>query len=146
MLWYLPVGIPGGPQHHAIVRLPVRPAVYERWSGQSRIQVNPFTLPTSFRYDARLARNRREAVRSLCGVLMVDLHPELRNAWAAVVRRGSRAEERSELGTVPLTESEALDFGRKVAADPRARLRIKLDWQEWARAKYRRLSSTAGSP
>ena len=142
-LWYLPVGAPGGPKHHAIERLPMRPDIYERLGGQSRITVNPFTLNTEFHYDARLARNRRDAVRSLFGSLMVDLHPELRAAWAAVIRRGSVPAEVTDLATVPLTAAQALEFGKSTQTDARLRQRIKLDWQKWARAKYRRLAGAS---
>jgi ABC-type Fe3+ transport system substrate-binding protein len=139
-LWYLPAGSDGGPKHHAIERLPVRPDVYERYQGRSRIQVNPFKLNPTFRYDAKLARNRRDAVRTLFGSLLVDLHPELRASWKAILARGARPEELAEFGSVPLRESEALEFAKKTGADPRARQRMKMDWQEWARTKYRRLA------
>ena len=141
-LWYLPMGTPGGPTHHSIERLPVRPELYKRLGSQSRITANPFTRKTEFHYDARLARNRRDAVRTLFGCVLVDLHPELLAAWEAVVRRGHRPEEVAALGTVPISESQALEFGKSALTDARLRQRMKLDWQEWARAKYRRLAAT----
>lgn len=140
-LWYLPVGSPGGPAHHSIERLPMRPALYERLGSRSRITANPFTRNTEFHYDARLARNRRDAVRTLFGCVMVDLHPELQAAWQAVIRRGHQPGEVAALGTVPISESQALEFGKTTSTDARLRQRMKLDWQEWARAKYRRLAN-----
>ncbi len=150
-LWYLPVGTPGGPAHHAIERLPVRPSLYSEYGGQSRIRVNPFTLNPSFRYDAALARSRRDVVRSLFGSMLIDLHPELCRAWEAVIRRGSPAAEVADFGAVPLTELEVTALGRRTGLDARVRQRMKLDWQKWAQAKYRRLSEaratdTASAP
>jgi hypothetical protein len=72
---------------------------------------------------------------------MVDLHPELRTAWVAVIRRGSVPAEVADLGTVPLTAAQALEFGKSTQTEARLRQRIKLDWQAWARAKYRRLAA-----
>ena len=120
----------------------MRPELYKRLGSQSRITANPFTRKTEFHYDARLARNRRDAVRTLFGCVLVDLHPELLAAWEAVVRRGHRPEEVAALGTVPISESQALEFGKSALTDARLRQRMKLDWQEWARAKYRRLAAT----
>ena len=139
-LWYLPLGHPEGPRRHAIERLPVRPELYEKYHGQSHIPVNPFTLHQSFRYDARLARDRREIVRSLFGATIVDLHPELIAAWRAVIARGSRPEELAEFGRVPLNLEAAARMAKDQWKDAEFRQQTKLEWQQQAQAKYRRLA------
>ncbi len=139
-LWYLPLGHPEGPQKHAIERLPVRPALYEKYRGQTHIPVNPFTLKQPFRYDARVARDRREIVRSLFGATIVDLHPELIAAWRAVIARGSRPEELAELGRVPLSADQAITMAKDQWKDAEFRQQTKLEWQKQAQAKYRRLA------
>lgn len=139
-LWYLPLGHPEGPRKHAIERLPVRPALYEKYRGQSHIPVNPFTLHQSFRYDARLARERREIVRSLFGATIVDLHPELVAAWRAVIAHGSKPEDLAELGRVPLTAETAAQMAKDRWKDAEFRQQTKLEWQQQAQAKYRRIA------
>lgn len=142
-LWMLPQGHPEGPRWHTLMRLPVRPELYERHRAVSPIQVNPFTLHAAFKYDAQLARQRRDLVRSLFGALLVDVQPELKRAWAAVVRRGAREAEVEALGRMPLGEAEgqALLAGEWKSAEQRNRRRGQ--WQAWAREKYRRLSRPA---
>ena len=120
-----------------------QPNVASKYRGQSRIAVDPFTLPHAFRYDARLARERREIVRSLFGATLIDLHPELIAAWRAVIARGSRPEELAELGSVPLTAAEAAAVAKGQWQDAEFRQRTKLGWQNWAQAKYRRLARPA---
>lgn len=140
-LWFLPAGHPEGPTRHSIERLPIRPAVYAAYGSQSRVHFNPFTYRQNFSYDARLARNRRDIVRSLFGAAIVDLHPELCAARKAVARAGDPAELLRDLGTVPLTESQAAELSKAGWQNAEVRQKTKLDWQRWAQAKYRRLAA-----
>lgn len=144
-LWLLPGGHPLGPKRHTLVRLPVRPALYGQFAGQSPIPVNPFEVNSEFRYNARTARARRDIVRSLFGAVLVDSHPELTEAWRALVAAGMPAEGVKEFGSVPLGEKEALALVKGDWARPEARNRIRADWQAWATAKYRRLAAKYGA-
>ena len=58
-LWLLPQGHPEGPTRHSIERMPVRPGLYTQFRDISNIGPSPFDLPAGFRYDARLAQQRR---------------------------------------------------------------------------------------
>jgi iron(III) transport system substrate-binding protein len=143
LLWYLPAGSPGGPKRHSLERLVIRPSIYERHGAKSRIRLNPFELRQEFRYDARLAGRRRNIVRALFGALMIDPHPELQDAWRALIRRGLPPAELAALGRPPVTESEAMQllkdgWGAREKSEFRQRRRI--EWQNWAREKYRRLA------
>lgn len=139
-LWYLPAGHPEGPREKSIERLPVRPDIYRSHAGVSRVSFNPFTYEQNFRYDARLARTRRDIVRSLFGVMIVDLHGELQQAWKSVVQRGATAPLVAELGIMPLTEAEAAALAKGGWQSAEFRQQTKLEWQRWAQAKYRRLA------
>jgi ABC-type Fe3+ transport system substrate-binding protein len=144
-LWLLPRGHPEGPKMHGIDRMAVRPALYEKFRGQSNIEYSPFALKQSFRYDAALSRDRRDVLSALFGAVIVDTHAELKDAWAAIIRRGARPEEIAALGTVPLTEAEALALAKKEWKDPAFRNAKKIEWQTWAQKKYRALAVPAGS-
>ena len=139
-LWFLPAGHPEGPVNHSIERLPIRPAIYTNYGAVSRVHFNPFTYRQNFSYDARLARGRRDIVRSLFGATVVDLHDELRAARKAIAATGERPERLKELGAVPLTEKQAAELAKGDWQNAEVRQRTKLDWQRWAQAKYRRLA------
>ena len=83
----------------------VRPDFYRRYRQVSNIEFSPFELKQSFRYNARLAGDRREVVAALAGALLVDTQPELRAAWRAVIGRGLSAADREALRRVPVTET-----------------------------------------
>ena len=138
-LWFLPRGHPEGPQKYSIERMPVRPDLYKRYAHVSNIEFSPFELKQSFVYDARLSRERREVVAALAGALLVDTLPELQTAWRAVIRRGATAIDRAELGSVPVTEDEALRLSAGPWKDAVMRNQRKIEWQTWAQRKYRKL-------
>jgi iron(III) transport system substrate-binding protein len=138
-LWFLPKGHPEGPQQFSIERMSVRPDFYKRFHGISNIEFSPFDLKSSFRYNARLSRERREVVAALVGALLVDTHGELIGAWKSIIRRGVTAEDLAELGKAPLTEKEALELAAGNWKNADLRNRKKIDWQIWAQQKYRKL-------
>jgi ABC-type Fe3+ transport system substrate-binding protein len=139
-LWFLPAGHPKGPVQHSIERLPIRPAIYTNYGRDSRVHFNPFTYRQNFSYDARLARSRRDIVRSLFGATIVDLHAELRAARRAVAQAGDPAAQRQDLGSVPVTEKQAAELAQTGWQNAELRQQTKLEWQRWAQAKYRRLA------
>ena len=145
-LWMLPRGHPDGPAQYSIERLPVRPDLYRRYRDTSNIAISPFDLNQSFRYDSRLARDRREIVAALAGALLVDTESELREAWRAIIHRGAAASERSALGRMPISATEALAIAMADWKDPGFRNRQKLAWQIWAQQKYQRLARGNGRP
>jgi ABC-type Fe3+ transport system substrate-binding protein len=141
-LWFLPRGHPEGPRKHSLERSTIRPDFYKRFAGESHIEFSPFELKQSFVYDARLGRDRREVVAALVGALLVDTHSELKAAWRAIIARKLPAADLAELGRMPLTETEALALAKGEWKDPAVRNRKKIEWQNWARAKYRRLADS----
>jgi ABC-type Fe3+ transport system substrate-binding protein len=145
-LWFLPPTHREGPRRHALERSSVRPEFYRRYRGVSHIEVSPFDLKQSFTYDARLARDRNDVLGALVGALLVDTHPELKAAWRAIVARGQPAADLAELGRTPITEAEALRLASKEWKDAAVRNSMKTAWQNWSRAKYRKLcESPSGS-
>lgn len=139
-LWYLPRGYPGGARRYSIERMPVRPDFYRRYGDVSNIGFSPFELNQGFRYDPRVARERREVVAALAGALLVDTHAELRVAWRKVCERGRRSEDRARLGRMPLGQEEARQLAGGVWKEPARRNQLKIEWQTWAQRKYRDLA------
>ncbi len=138
-LWHLPRGHPEGPRSASIERMSVRPDLYPRYREVSNIAFSPFDLHQPFRYDARLARERREVVAALAGALLVDPHTELRRAWRRLIAAGAPPDRLDALGEMPLTSAEAHALTAGPWKDPALRNRLRLEWQVWAREKYRRL-------
>jgi len=138
-LWFLPRGHPEGPKEHSIERMSVRPDFYTRYRNVSNIEFSPFDLKQSFRYNAKLSRERRDVVAALVGALLVDTHPELQSAWRSLIRRQLPIDDLAELGRMPLTEVEALELAAGGWKSPTVRNQKKIEWQSWAQAKYRRL-------
>src|SRR2546430_17099396 len=143
-LWFLPRGHPEGPQRYSIERMSVRPDFYQRYRRVSNIEFSPFELKQNFIYNARLSRERREVVAALAGALLVDTLPELQAAWRAVIRRGSSAADRDELGRMPVREREAAQLAAGSWRDAVVRNRKKVEWQIWAQRTYRRIVEEIG--
>ena len=142
-LWFLPRGHPGGPVRHALERSTVRPDFYSRYRGISNVELSPFELQQSFVYNSKLGRDRREVLAALIGALLIDTHTELKAAWRVVIARGMRPQDIAELGRMPLGDQEALKLASKAWKDPAVRNRTKIEWQNWARAKYRKLCESS---
>jgi hypothetical protein len=140
-LWFLPRGHAEGPKQFSIERMSIRPDFYQRYRGVSNIEFSPFELKQSFVYDSKLGRDRREVLAALVGALLVDTHTELQAAWRAVIARGLPADDLAELGRPPLTENEALRLAADTWKKPDVRNRLKIEWQNWAREKFKRLAT-----
>jgi ABC-type Fe3+ transport system substrate-binding protein len=140
-LWFLPKGHPEGPRQFSIERMSVRPEFYQRYRGVSNIEFSPFDLKQSFRYDSKLARDRREVIAALVGSLFIDSLSELQSAWRMLDRKRYPADRLTEFGSVPISEAEALRLAARDWKDPELRSRKKIEWQSWAQQKYRRLSA-----
>jgi iron(III) transport system substrate-binding protein len=139
-LWFVEKGRPGGAVHESIDRMCVRPAFYTELKDVSNIQFSPFELESAFHYDSQLARERRDVVAALIGALLVDTHDELKQAWSALLKRGSTAEDLARFATVPITEAAAMSLAKNQWKNPAIRTRLKIDWQSWAQEKYRKIA------
>jgi ABC-type Fe3+ transport system substrate-binding protein len=141
-LWFLKRGDPGGPQRFSIERMSIRPDFYSRYRGVSNIEFSPYELKQTFTYNSKLSGARREVLAAMLGALLVDPHEELREAWRAIIRRGSLPQDLTELGRTPLTETEVLALAARPWSDPAVRTARKIEWQIWARDKYRKLCAS----
>ncbi|MGB9601840.1 MAG: ABC transporter substrate-binding protein, partial [Limisphaerales bacterium] len=145
-LWFLPKGHPEGPKQFSIERMPIIPELYAKYKEASNIPFSPFDLKINFQYDNRLARNRRDIMAAMLGALVVDTHTELKEAWKMVIKRGCSQEEIKILGSVPLTEQQALQLAAKEWKNPAFRNKTLIEWQVWAQQKYRFLAKDSSVP
>jgi ABC-type Fe3+ transport system substrate-binding protein len=143
-------GQPGGPRRYALCRLSVLPSLYEEFPPEARSTgaTNPFTIKNTVRYDSKRAGRRWSMLNDVFGAWIVDAHPDLKEAWRAVLASGLSGAERSrledELFQPPCTEAELDDAAKEVASGgPRARALILTRWGEQARARYRRVRAKA---
>ena len=90
-----------------------------------------------------LSRARREVVAALAGAILVDTHAELIAAWRHVIKRGLTAADLRELGRTPVTEREALALATDEWKNPAVRNQKKIEWQNWAQARYRKLCGSS---
>ena len=78
-----------------------------------------------------------------CGGEAEKTHTELKAAWRAVIARGRLPADLAALCRMPLTEAGALTLATGEWKDPAVRNRMKIEWQNWARAKYRKLCESS---
>lgn len=83
-LWLLPKGAEGGPRRETLARLAVSPEAYKATEGRRVPPFDPFAGGQGFlKFDLAKSGLVREPLNDLVGVVMVDLHAELKKAWAA---------------------------------------------------------------
>ncbi len=139
-LWMIPRGQPGGTRTFNIERMSVVPELYSKLRGVTVVSVNPFEMPIAFRYDPVKGSARWQLINDLFGACLIDVHRELIAAWRALIERGRWADPAAvaELSRLPLSEDEVLKLSAKWK-DPLMRTRQSIEWQAWARDKFRRL-------
>ena len=86
-------------------------------------------------YDSEKGSARWGVVNDLLGVMVIDSHRQLQNAWKAAAEDGVTEEEVRQLSGVPITEEECLALGPRWR-DPVMRDSLKNAWTGFARDKY----------
>lgn len=148
-LWMLKhgesIGEHRGPSRFGLNRATVLPGVFERiereGSGRTLVRQNPFRMQFRFHYDYELARRRWTLMNDLLGALLIDTRDELASAIATW--RGLEGEAKLEaeaiLFAVPFSESELATILRDDWKESVKRERLKIEWTEFARARYRQV-------
>jgi len=144
-LWFLPPGVPGGPEKYNLRRLPVLPEVYSRYARFTGKLRSPYDWRTDFVYDAAKASQLRGVLEDLLGSFLIDTHYELVPAWKAVIESGMPEEALEELIAMPLSEEEALSLGEWWGQTRRVEDRVIMltEFSDKAVRKYRRARDAA---
>ncbi len=96
-LWNLKPGTPGGPEHFALRRLPVRKDFYTDKSLvalRSDPEVNPYAGANPLVYNAAWTNSIFREMSFVIRVMCIDTHTELADAWKAICAEGVTASDR----------------------------------------------------
>lgn len=140
-LWILPPGAKGGPVESDLMRIPVLPEVFRKYTAVSTAKYDAALFETTFEYDDGKAAARAPGLKDLYGALFIDPAAELRAAWQAVIARGLKAAEMKRLCTPAVTEAELMEFSARKWADPIERNRKIAEWSREARRRYAELAT-----
>ncbi len=105
-LWMLPRGKPGGSTRYDINRFGVIPALYTSLAGITPIRTNPFQGRFDFQYDPKKGAARRSILAGLLGAVFIDIHPEVKRAWNAILASPQPGPGIEAFTTPPLGEEE----------------------------------------
>ena len=127
-------------------RASVLPALYDEL-GDRCVVTNPFDLKSSpFPYDADKGSARWDIVNDLFGILIIDSHKDLVDAWKAI-RKCKDAEKRdaaiAALVEMPLSEEEAMQVAADKWEDPIYRNEKIKEWGQFAKQKFKKAKDLA---
>ena len=144
-LWALPVGEPGGPEAHALFRIPIRPDVCEQNAGKLLVS-DPYKAAASGvfrRMNDTLQNARTTLVAELMGAALVDLHGDLTEAWKALIDGGMKPAALAEWNKLPFSEEEGLAIAKKLDAGDREARKMTREWTRLFKEKYERVKKLA---
>ncbi len=147
-LWNQKPGTPGGPQRHALRRLPVLPSLYSEaeraW--RSDPDVRPYAPGSAMDYEPDWTGPLFGPIRFIVKVMALDAHEELRAAWEAMESRGFPPEALEIFEDVSRVNYQtALGELRERlgSADKIVEVRLAKELSEHFRSQYRRAEEIA---
>jgi len=146
-LWMLPDTDPEGPNWSGgINRSSVMPTLYEKYKGRYFV-TNPFSPElTPFPYDSNIGSARWNILNDLFGVLIIDSHSELVDAWSEI---GNSTDENKRIAAIaalvemPLTEEEVMKIAKEEWKDQAYRNEKIKEWGQFAKQKYKKAKDLA---
>ena len=146
-LWMLRDTDPEGPKWKGgLNRASVLPALYDKL-GERCIVPNPFAMEGSpFQYDSDKGGTRWNIVNDLFGILIIDSHKDLVNAWKAIQKckdPSKRDAAIAVLTKMPITEEEAMQMARDTWKDPTVRNEKIKEWGQFAKEKFKEARNLA---
>lgn len=136
-------GLPQGPKLAPLGRMAVNPKAYDGAGDQLASTTNPFAQATFAKIDLAKTSELQRPFSDLIGATVVDVHEDLKKAWQAVIKRGLKPEEVAELTRAPVSEGELLQLSKQWDNEVLRNQTIN-SWVEKSKAKYKKLSGTAG--
>ncbi len=140
-LWMLRDTDPEGPEWKGgLNRASVLPALYDKL-GERCIVPNPFAMEgTPFLYNSDKGSKRWDIVDGLFGVLIIDAHKDLVNAWKAIRKCKDPAKRDAAIAALtkmPITEEEAMEMAVSTWKDPTVRNEKRKEWGQFAKDKFK---------
>jgi len=152
-LWNFNPGTPGGPQHFALRRLPIRKDFYthpEFTAFRSDPDVNPYAGETPLVYNAAWTGSLFREMSFVIRIMGIDTHNELVAAWRAINAPGLDTATR-EKALAAMTDLSAVDYAQMFSRiKPALNAKNKVDEVRLAselagqfRAQYQRATDIA---
>lgn len=146
-LWMLRDTDPEGPKWKGgLNRASVLPGLYDKL-GERCIVPNPFAMEgTPFQYDSDKGGTRWNIVNDLFGVLIIDSHKDLVNAWKAIQKCQDPAKRDAAIAVLtkmPVTEAEAMQMAATDWKDPSIRNEKIKEWGQFAKEKFKEARNLA---
>ncbi len=127
-------------------RASVLPALYDKL-GERCIVPNPFAMEGSpFQYDSDKGGTRWNIVNDLFGILIIDSHKDLVNAWKAIQKSKDPAKRDAAIAVLtkmPITEAEAMELANGAWNDPEVRNEKMKEWGQFAKEKFKEARNLA---
>ncbi len=146
-LWMLRDTDPEGPEWKGgLNRASVLPTLYDKL-GERCIVPNPFAMEgTPFQYDSKKGSTRWDLVNELFGVLIINSHKDLVNAWKAIEKCKDPAKQEAAIAVLtkmPITEEEAMELASGAWKDPEIRNEKIKEWGQFAKEKFKEARNLA---
>ena len=127
-------------------RASVLPALYDKL-GERCIVPNPFAMEgTPFQYNSDKGSKRWDIVNGLFGVLIIDSHKDLINAWKAIRKCKDPAKRDAAMAVLtqmPITEEAAMKMAGADWKDPTIRNEKRKEWGQFAKEKFKEARNLA---
>jgi len=148
-LWNYRTGTEGGPRQYTLHRLPVRRDVYTAADRERMAEdtAQPFDLADRFTYRGDWTGRYFDLIRVLVKVMAIDCHPELRDAWAAIIRTGGPAaapEAMALLRELPFSYADCTRVTGDIRT-PTGRVVATRQWAAFFRERYRQAAQAAAA-
>jgi iron(III) transport system substrate-binding protein len=141
-LWNQKVGTPGGPQHYALRRYPVRRDLVgpDQAAVRSDPDEDPFVIAAGFTFHPEWTGKAFFLISALIKTVALDTREELIPAWTAICQAGGpeRVPEAWEQFTwLPVSYAGVTEANQDYRASPKAAVTLQRQWIEEATVHYR---------
>ena len=127
-------------------RASVLPALYDKLGERCTVP-NPFAMEgTPFQYNSSKGSERWDIVNGLFGVLIIDSHKDLVNAWKTIGKCKDPAKRDAAIAVLtkmPITEAEAMQMAGSTWKDPTIRNEKIKEWGQFAKEKFKEARNLA---
>ena len=146
-LWMLRDTDSEGPEWKGgLNRASVLPALYDKLGERCTVP-NPFSTEANlFQYNSDKGSTRWDIVNGLFGVLIIDSHKDLVNAWKAIQKCKDPAKRDAAIAVLtkmPITEAEAMQMAATDWKDPSIRNEKIKEWGQFAKEKFKEARNLA---
>ncbi len=142
-LWALPAGAEGGPARSSLGRQPIRRDTCERYAGKGSLwTVNPYVSGGEMKADMSILPVRMGVIKQLVRAAAVDNVTHLQAARKRLIATNFEPQRLAEFNCLPadIGTTEGLKQVSKQLRDPTQAERIVTGWQQFFRAKYRKVA------